>query len=76
MSDYDNFRIIVFLSILDRYPRNYATKNRLSWNDEQIIVYDTFERYSGYMYFGIIDYDEFLIPSNNRTLKEMIVSNE
>ena len=60
--------------VLDLYPRNYKHHNRLSWNDEQIVVYDTFERYSGYRYFGIIDYDEYLIPSRNRTIKRMLVS--
>ena len=29
---------------------------------------------SGYTYFGVIDFDEFLIPSKNRSLKELLVS--
>ena len=64
------------LFILDDFPRNFTQFTRLQASDEQIVVYDTFERYSGYMYFGIIDFDEFLIPCYNKTLKEMIVSNE
>ena len=46
----------------------------MSWNDEQLLVYDTVEKYSGYEYVGFIDYDEYLIPTRNRTLKELIVS--
>ena len=65
---------LFILSILDIYPRDYRKKNRLSWNDEQLIVYDTVEKYSGYEYVGFIDYDEFLIPTRNLTLKQMIVS--
>ena len=56
------------------YPRDYRRKNRMSWNDEQLMVYDTVEKYSGYEYVGFIDYDEYLIPTRNRTLKELIVS--
>ena len=56
------------------YPRDYRRKNRMSWNDEQLLVYDTVEKYSGYEYVGFIDYDEYLIPTRNRTLKELIVS--
>ena len=29
---------------------------------------------SGYTYFGILDHDEFLIPSRNRSLKQMMAS--
>ena len=39
-----------------------------------MVVYDSFERMSGYTYFGIIDFDEFLIPSKDRSLKKMLVS--
>ena len=38
-----------------------------------MVNYDAFERMSGSTYFGIMDFDEFLIPSRNRTLKEMLV---
>ena len=44
------------------------------WNDQQVVVDDSFERCSGYQYFGIIDHDEFFIPSKNRTLLETLVS--
>ena len=56
------------------YPRNYTKKNHFSWNDEQLMVYDTVEKYWGYEYVGFIDFDEYLIPTRNRTLKELIVS--
>ena len=38
------------------------------------MVYDTVEKYWGYEYVGFIDFDEYLIPTRNRTLKELIVS--
>ena len=67
--------LLTVLFILDVLPRDFRTLSNLLRCDEQIVVYDIFERYSGYMYFGIIDFDEFLIPGNHKTLKEMIVSN-
>ena len=36
-------------------------------------IFDSLERISGYTYFGFIDHDEFLVPSENRTIKEMLV---
>ena len=43
------------------------------WNDQQLMVYDSFERMSGYDYFAIIDHDEFFKPTKHKTLKEMLV---
>ena len=37
------------------------------------MVYDSFERMSGYDYFAIIDHDEFFKPTKHKTLKEMLV---
>ena len=69
------FLFCKYIYVSDIYPRNYLSHDHpLHWNDEQIVVYDIFERYSGYSYFGIIDFDEYLIPSRNRTMKQMIVS--
>ena len=36
-------------------------------------MFDCHDRMSGYTYIGIMDHDEFLIPSGNRTLKELMV---
>ena len=60
----------------DKYPRIaiFARQGAQVWNDQQVVVDDSFERCSGYQYFGIIDHDEFFIPSKNRTLLETLVS--
>ena len=58
---------------LDELPRVFDNDDTQFWNDKQMIVYDAFERTSGYTYFGQIDHDEFLIPSGNRSLKQMMV---
>ena len=62
------------LFIPDVLPRTYHPPNPQKWNDNQMLIFDSFERMSGYTYFGIIDHDEFLIPSKNRSLKQMLVS--
>ena len=54
--------------------RRWHPPDSQSFSDMQLIIFDAFERASGYTYFGIIDHDEFLIPSKNRSLKEMLVS--
>ena len=43
------------------------------WNDQQVTVDDSFERCSGYEYFGIIDHDEFFIPEKQKNLRETLV---
>ena len=45
-----------------------------SASDKQMLVFDAFERMFGYTYFGVIDYDEFLIPPNDMNLKQYMVS--
>ena len=62
--------IFIFPDIL---PRDFQQKGELLFNDLQVVIKDSFERMSGYTYFGIIDLDEYLIPSRNRTLKELLV---
>ena len=54
---------------------NFSTDRRSKrWNDQTVVVYDSFERVSGCRYFAIIDQDEFFIPGKYRTLQEMFVS--
>ena len=47
--------------------------NRQSQNDRQAAIFDCHDRMSGYTYIGIMDHDDFVIPSGNRTLKELMV---
>ena len=70
---YMNLYILIYL-YSDRYPRGFTHAGGQLFNDLRLTVFDSFERMSGYTYFGIIDFDEFLIPTRNRTLKEMLVS--
>ena len=57
-----------------RRVNNFTAGSHQSWNDQQSVVYDSFERYSGCRYFAIIDQDEFFIPGKYRTLGGMFVS--
>lgn len=47
--------------------------NPQKWTDNHLVLLDSFERMSGYAYFGIVDHDEFIIPSKGRTLKQLLV---
>lgn len=59
-----------------KYPRVAQFHEKVSqrWNDQSTVVDDSFERMSGYRYFGIIDHDEFFIPAKNKTIMQMLVS--
>ena len=57
----------------DKVLRSGGRQDDQSRSDKQLLVFDAFERMSGYTYFGVIDHDEFLIPSRNRSLKQLLV---
>ena len=63
-----------FFIISDLYPRNFYTDRKQRWNDQQIVVDDSFERMSGYKYFGIVDHDEIILPYRRWTIKQMLVN--
>ena len=65
--------IVYFALFLDAFPRKFNSSYQL-FNDLRVSVNDMYERMSGYTYFGIIDFDEFLIPAGKKTIKEMLVS--
>ena len=65
---------VYFVLILEVLPRKFKHGSAQLFNDLRVSVYDSHERMSGYTYFGIIDFDEFLIPAGNKTIKEMLVS--
>ena len=60
-------------SISEKYPRDTYNDHHQRQNDQQIVVDDSFERMGGYRYFGILDFDEFLMPLEGKTIKEMMV---
>ena len=66
--------IVYFALFLDAFPRKFKHGSYQLFNDLTVSVYDMYERMSGNTYFGIIDFDEFLIPAGNKTIKEMLVS--
>ena len=53
---------------------NFTDQLAQQYNDQQTVVYDSFERESGCRYFAIIDQDEFFIPGKYKILREMLVS--
>ena len=68
------FLLTHILSFTETFPRIIENAQVQFANDKQMMIFDSFERMSGYTYFGIIDTDEFLIPSVNRSIKQMLVS--
>ena len=64
-----------FLHVSEKYPRVdvFDKQGNQVWNDQQVTVDDSFERCSGYEYFGIIDHDEFFIPGKQKNLRETLV---
>ena len=57
----------------ENIKRRFGPPDEQSRSDKQLLIFDAFERMSGYTYFGIIDHDEFLFPSKNRSLKHLLV---
>lgn len=51
-----------------------GVKNFQAWNDEQIPVYDCFEKLKGYKYLAVIDIDEYLVPKTEKTWTKLFVS--
>lgn len=51
-----------------------GVKNMQAWNDEQIPVYDCFEKLKGYKYVAVVDVDEYLIPKKQKNWMELFVS--
>ena len=66
-------RVVRYFIVPDILPRDFQQKGEQLFNDLQVVIKDSFERMSGYTYFSIIDLDEYLIPTRNRTLKELLV---
>ena len=60
--------------VVGTIKRSFHPPGEQSRSDKQLLIFDAFERMSGYTYFGIIDHDEFLIPSKDRSLKDLLVS--
>lgn len=44
------------------------------WEDEQVVIYDSFARFHSYTYFAIIDLDEYLVPKRHEDFKDMMVN--
>ena len=64
----------MFSLLTENVTRDLNSPTVQTWTDNGVVMQDTFERYNGYTYFAIIDWDEFVIPSNNQTLKSIMVS--
>ncbi|KAL4228749.1 hypothetical protein ACF0H5_011792 [Mactra antiquata] len=58
------------------YPSNkeyqVGEKLRSYWEDEQVVVYDCYQRLSLYRYISIIDMDEFIVPRKHDNIKDMM----
>ena len=61
---------------LQEFPRrSVGDKTAQVFNDEQVVAFDCAERLSGYQYVGMLDHDEFIIPSQAavHTWKHLLV---
>ncbi|KAL4220871.1 hypothetical protein ACF0H5_019137 [Mactra antiquata] len=54
------------------YPRMPGGKNVMSFQDEQVTVFDCMERFNNYDFVAVIDLDEFLVPTRNNTWRTML----
>ena len=66
---------IYWFLVSGKYPRDTYGDHFQRQNDQQIVVNDSFERMSGYRYFGVFDFDEFLTLAEGANIKEMMVYN-
>ncbi|KAL4237709.1 hypothetical protein ACF0H5_002423 [Mactra antiquata] len=59
-----------------KYPKKkyhkIGTKIKSFFEDEQVAVYDCYERLSLYKYFSIIDMDEFIVPRKHDNIKNLM----
>jgi len=53
-------------------PRKFPPLYGQYMNDEWLVKRDALERNIGSTYFGIFDMDEYLVPSNNRSLQKLL----
>ena len=61
----------------DFLERRVGDKTAQVFNDEQVVAFDCAERLAGYQFVGLLDHDEFIIPSQPsvKTLKHLLVRN-
>ncbi|KAK3586273.1 hypothetical protein CHS0354_022600 [Potamilus streckersoni] len=66
------FSSFVFPSYTDVIPREPLRRSKLVASDEQILVYYCQDRLAGYSFIGVIDFDEFIVPQQDRNFKELM----
>ncbi|XP_053390443.1 uncharacterized protein LOC128553331 [Mercenaria mercenaria] len=52
--------------------REVGVKSPNVWQDEQVVVFDCYQRLHGYTYIAIVDLDEFLLPRRHKDIKGMM----
>ena len=68
-----NHNGLLLTLLLVRYPRHLGQKYFFAWVDEQVTVFYCMQRYHGYKHVGIMDVDEFIVPSKHDNYKQMLV---
>ena len=61
-------------TILDNPKRRVGQKNLQAWGDEQVTVYHCYDRLVNYKFVAVIDFDEFIVPHQDRNFRELFVS--
>ncbi|KAK3600274.1 hypothetical protein CHS0354_013701 [Potamilus streckersoni] len=60
------------LPMVDTINRKLGQKTGQGWSDEQVPVYDCMDRLAGYSYVGIVDFDEFIFPLQDKDFKQFV----
>ncbi|KAL4227241.1 hypothetical protein ACF0H5_012686 [Mactra antiquata] len=47
-------------------------KTSIYFQMERVIVYDCYQRFTGYKYFAVVDLDEFIVPRKHNNIKQMM----
>ncbi|KAL3841809.1 hypothetical protein ACJMK2_019910 [Sinanodonta woodiana] len=60
------------LPMLGTINRKLGQKSGQGWSDEQIPVYDCMDRLAGYSIVGVVDFDEFIFPLQDKDFKQFV----
>ncbi|KAL3841813.1 hypothetical protein ACJMK2_019914 [Sinanodonta woodiana] len=60
------------LPMLGTFKRKFGQETFQYWSDEQVPVYDCMDRLAGYSIVGLVDFDEFIFPLQDKDFKQFV----